>query len=94
MTSHQEPPLGPRLAFAPLHKRALGTAFGVAAGLATFVTTAMLLRDPQRVRPRLLAQFYRLFRVVPGAIIGAAWLASRASCWDGSSRWYAISWSP
>ncbi len=65
-----------RLAFAPLHKRAFGTATGVAAGLVVFLATAIyLLHEP---RPAfdlgLLAQFFAGYTVDwRGAFIGAAW---------------------
>jgi len=76
MTSHQEPRPGPALAFPPLHKRALATAFGVAAGLVTFVMTTMyLLRDPQPgFDLGLLAQYFTGYSLSwRGAFIGAAW---------------------
>ena len=74
------------LLFAPLHKRALGIAFGTAAAAVTFLMTAVsLLRDPQPgIDLALLAQFFAGYTVSwPGALIGAgwAWVAGFALGW-------------
>jgi hypothetical protein len=63
-------------AFAPLHKRAMGTAVGVAAAIIVFVGTAIpLLRQGEQHIPLDLLQTY--FRGYSeswrGAVIGAAW---------------------
>ncbi len=64
------------LVFAPLHKRALGTAVGLACGLAIFGVTAIyLLRDPAPpIGLELLAQYFYGYDVTwAGAGIGTAW---------------------
>ncbi len=64
------------LAFAPLHKRAFGTAVGTVTGLVIFLLTAVhLLRDlGGRVNLGLLSQYLRGYEVSwTGALIGAAW---------------------
>ncbi len=66
------------LAFAPLHKRAFGTAIGAAAGLAIFGVTAIhLLRNPPRqesIDLELLAQFFYGYSLSwQGAVIGLLW---------------------
>ena len=65
------------LAFAPLHKRALGLAFGTAAGLIVFALTAVHLLF---VRPRdalnlyLLREYFYGYDVSwTGALVGAWW---------------------
>lgn len=64
------------LLFAPLHKRALGMAVGLAAALLMVLVTAVpLLRgagDPMNLA--LLAQYFRGYTVSwTGALVGAAW---------------------
>jgi hypothetical protein len=72
-------PAGPTaaaFAFAPLHKRAFGTAIGATAALGTFLVTAIyLLRDPQPgFDLGLLAQYFAGYTVSwRGAFVGAAW---------------------
>ena len=60
----------------PLHKRALGTACGLAAAVIVFVTTAIaVVTDPQSSLG-LLSQFFAGYSVSwNGAFIGAAWAA-------------------
>ncbi|MBC7789145.1 MAG: hypothetical protein H7Z74_04285 [Anaerolineae bacterium] len=64
------------LAFAPLHKRAFGTAVGTAAGLTFFfVTLVHVLTDPRGGLPLgLLAEYFYGYSVTGiGAFIGLAW---------------------
>lgn len=67
------------LAFAPLHKRALGMAFGLAAGLLVFgATVVYLLRDPGASVGEfslwLLANYFYGYTVSwTGALVGFAW---------------------
>ncbi len=65
------------LAFAPLHKRALGMAVGLATGLSIFLMTAIyLLRGPAAVDVNLwpLAAYFTGYSPTwPGAVIGFAW---------------------
>lgn len=66
----------PLLAFAPLHKRALGVACGVAAGLLVFGLTAFALLvldgDPRGLS--LLGEYFYRYEVSwPGAFIGGFW---------------------
>jgi hypothetical protein len=71
-----EPAVTPALAFAPLHKRALGIATGTAVGLMVFLATAVyLLRTPERpFKLWLLGQYFFGYSVSwEGAIIGLAW---------------------
>ncbi|MGH7592729.1 MAG: hypothetical protein ACRELE_02610 [Gemmatimonadales bacterium] len=66
------------LAFAPLHKRGMGTAVGVAAALVTFLLTAIpLVRGKASlIELDLLAQYFRGYSETwTGAVIGAAWAA-------------------
>lgn len=64
-------------AFLPLHKRALGTAFGVVAALGVLLPTVIyVVRDPPppRIDLELLSQFFAGYTVSwRGAFIGAAW---------------------
>jgi hypothetical protein len=62
-------------AFAPLHKRAMGTAVGIAAALAVFLATAIpLLRGGHHIPLDLLATYLRGYSESwRGAVIGAAW---------------------
>lgn len=66
-----------RLAFAPLHKRAFGTAVGVALGLLIGgITLFHLLLDPTPGAPNLwlLGQYFYGYRVSwAGLFIGTAW---------------------
>jgi hypothetical protein len=65
-----------RLAFAPLHKRAFGTAIGTAVGLALLLATvaSLLLEPAGRLDLSLLAQFFAAYSVSwTGALIGAGW---------------------
>ncbi len=64
------------LAFAPLDKRALGVALGVAAGLCVFLVTAIyLIRDPDPgFALHLLSQYFYGYSVTwVGAVVGALW---------------------
>ena len=64
--------------FLPLHKMALGVAFGVAASVVVFTATAMyVLRNPQDAPDLgLLRNYFAGYTVSwTGAFIGAAWAA-------------------
>ncbi len=64
------------LAFAPLHKRALGTACGVAGGLAVFALTAfhLLVLGGEPEPARLLSEYFYGYEVSwTGAFIGLFW---------------------
>ena len=64
------------LAFAPIHKRAFGTATGVAFGLLIGgLTVVHLLRSPDDPFPlSLLAEYFYGYTVsLPGALIGGSW---------------------
>jgi hypothetical protein len=64
------------LAFAPVHKRAFGTAIGLAfAMLILLVTLANALLMPDQTYPLvLLGEYFPGYAVSPqGAVIGAAW---------------------
>jgi hypothetical protein len=63
------------LAFAPLHKRAMGTAVGIAAALGVFLATVIpLIRGQQHIPLDLLAAYFRGYTESwGGAVIGAAW---------------------
>ena len=64
------------LAFAPLHKRCLGVAVGVALAALVFALTALhILRSPSEPYPLVLLEQYFLGYTVtwPGALVGAAW---------------------
>ena len=64
------------LAFAPLDKRALGVAVGVAAAVVIFLVTAIyLIRSPEPgFALHLLGQYFYGYTVTwPGAIVGALW---------------------
>lgn len=64
------------LAFAPVHKRALGIAVGLVAALVVAgLTLASLVLDPEGRFPlALLGQYFAGYTVsVPGIAIGAAW---------------------
>ena len=62
--------------FLPLHKMALGIAFGVAAGLLVFAATAIyVIRRPESAPDlSLLNNYFAGYTVSwPGAFIGGAW---------------------
>lgn len=62
------------LAFAPLHKRAFGTAVGAAAGLLFFAATAVVLLRGMDAGLYLLAEYFYGYSVSwPGAFIGLLW---------------------
>lgn len=64
------------LAFAPLHKRAFGTAIGAAAAVFVFAITAMhlLVRPAEAPDLSLLSEYFYGYTVSwRGAFIGAAW---------------------
>jgi hypothetical protein len=64
------------VAFAPLHKRCLGVAVGVALGLAVFAATVVhLQRSPDEPYPLVLLRqyFYGYSVTFAGALIGLAW---------------------
>lgn len=77
MKSHSAYPEGPlALAFFPAHKRAMGTAVGVAAALACFLLTAvpLLFGRPVGLQLELLANYFSGYTFDwRGAFIGAAW---------------------
>lgn len=63
-------------AFAPLHKRAMGTAVGVAAAIIVFLGTAipLLRHGHQHISLDLLQTYFRGYSESwRGAVIGAAW---------------------
>jgi hypothetical protein len=73
-------------AFAPLHKRALGTAVGLTAALAVFLVTAfhILVAGERGVPIGLLAQYFYGYNITwPGALIGMWWgfVAGFAAGW-------------
>ncbi len=71
-------------AFAPLDKRALGIALGVAAAAVMIaITTLSLLVDPERAFPLdLMGQFFFGYRVSPaGVAVGALWGFVTGFCW-------------
>lgn len=63
------------LAFAPLHKRAFGTATGLAAGLGVFVLTIVeMMRKPEGTPLTLLNQYFAGYTVsLKGAFVGLLW---------------------
>ena len=70
------PEVAPELAFAPLHKRALGMAVGITAGLLVFVGTIFHLVIHSHAEPNvgLLAEYFYGYSVsVQGAFIGLLW---------------------
>jgi len=77
MTSHSAYPADPvALAFAPAHKRAMGTAVGVVAALACFLATAVpLVRGrPIALELELLSEYFYGYDVTwGGAVIGSVW---------------------
>lgn len=79
MKSHSAYPTDPvALAFAPAHKRAMGTAVAIAAAASSFLVTAVpLIRGrPTTLDLELLAQYFYGYHVSwRGALIGAAWAA-------------------
>ncbi len=63
-------------AFAPMHKRALGVAVGLAAGVCVFLLTAfhIVLASPAAANIELLSQYFYGYQVDwLGAFIGASW---------------------
>lgn len=77
-TSGADDSLAPalQLAFAPLHKRAFGTALGLASGLIVFgMTVTVILRGrPLESTLWLLKQYFLGYSVtIPGALVGFAW---------------------
>jgi hypothetical protein len=75
-TSTDALPQRVKLAFAPLHKRAFGTAAGIAVGLGLFVITMIeVVRNPTGPSPlTLLNQYFAGYSVsVKGAFIGLLW---------------------
>lgn len=69
-------PLPVSLAFAPLHKRAFGTATGTAAGLGVFILTLLdLARNSAEQSPlELLNEYFAGYSVsVTGAFVGLLW---------------------
>jgi hypothetical protein len=63
-------------AFAPLHKRALGMATGLTAGLGLFLITSfhLVARPPDAPPVQLLAQYFYGYEVTwQGALIGLWW---------------------
>jgi hypothetical protein len=71
-------------AFAPLDKRALGIAIGVAVAMVMLVLTVLsLLVDPSRAFPLdLMGQFFFGYTVSPaGVAIGAMWGFVTGFCW-------------
>lgn len=71
-------------AFAPLDKRALGIALGVAsAAIVVGATVMSLLVDPERVFPLdLLGQFFFGYSVsIRGVAIGGVWGFFTGFCW-------------
>lgn len=69
-------PSASQLAFAPLHKLAMGVACGTAAGLVMLlVTVVTLLREPMPgLDLGLVSQFFTGYTVSwPGALIGTLW---------------------
>jgi len=68
--------VAPELAFAPLHKRALGMAVGITTGLLVFAGTIFHLVIHSHAEPNvgLLAEYFYGYSVsVPGAFIGLLW---------------------
>ena len=68
--------VAPELAFAPLHKRALGMALGITAGLLVFLFTIFhLVANPvEGPNVGLLAEYFYGYSVsVEGAFIGLLW---------------------
>jgi hypothetical protein len=65
------------LAFAPLHKRAFGTAVGLALGVVLFASTAMMLLRGQGVAGGnlwLLQNYFYGYRVTwTGSLVGLGW---------------------
>lgn len=64
-----------KLAFAPLHKRAFGTAAGAAVGLGLFLLTLVeLVRNPDGSPLSLLNQYFAGYEVsLKGAFVGLLW---------------------
>jgi hypothetical protein len=63
-------------AFAPMHKRALGVAFGATVGAAVFLLTVfhILIAPPEAANIELLSQYFYGYHVSwGGALIGTWW---------------------
>ena len=70
------PPEPLALAFAPVHKRALGVAVGMVLGLLIFGVTAfhLLLPRPEEANLGLLSQYFYGYQVSwKGAVVGLFW---------------------
>ena len=62
------------LAFAPLHKRAFGTAIGIVVGLSIFLLTVYQVVFRPSTTTALLAQYFQGYSVTwTGAFIGLLW---------------------
>jgi hypothetical protein len=76
-TSRSKTPLPPRLAlaFAPIHKRALGVAVGLTCGLLLFVVTAFhVIAHPGGSPLHLLDQYFYGYEISwRGAFVGLFW---------------------
>lgn len=72
----QELPPEAALAFLPLHKRALGVAFGVVGGCFLFLATvfALVILEGDGAGLNLLGQYFYGYEVTwPGAFVGFFW---------------------
>lgn len=70
------PDLAPELAFAPLHKRALGTAVGIVCGTIVLIVTLVHVALSPEAAPKLglLAEYFYGYSVsVRGAVVGLLW---------------------
>ena len=70
------PEVAPELAFAPLHKRALGMAVGATAGLLVFVFTLfhLIVQPAEGPNVGLLAEYFYGYSVsIQGAVVGLLW---------------------
>ena len=75
-----------RLAFAPYHKRALGVAAGLVAGLTVFMVTVfhVVAQPPGAPNIELLGQYFYGYDVTwRGAVVGAWWsfVAAFVAAW-------------
>jgi hypothetical protein len=75
MTQRESLPTAVALAFAPLHKRAFGTATGVAGGLLMLLATILgMVRGGEDPSIGLLREYFFGYSVSPlGAVIGFLW---------------------
>ena len=83
VTAERELPRAAMLLFAPLDKRALGIAVGVACAVLVFAITAIqILVDPRpAIDLNLLSHYFAGYSVSwPGALIGAAWAFAVGFC--------------